>query len=513
MFESAEIGHKIDKATWRKRVPELRSALLDVQFELKEQAAMPLLILIGGQDGAGKSETVNLLYEWMDPRYLSTLAFSQPTDEESTRPPMWRYWRALPPKGRTGIFIGSWYSEPIRQRLEGSASRGALDSRIDQINRFEAMLVNEGALVLKFWFHLSKQAQKQRFKVLEKDPRTAWRVTPESWKRLKTYDKLQEAAGHILRLTNTAWAPWIVVEGADDHYRSLTVGQVLLDALRQRLASGDNQDTPVAPLVRTAVDGRTVLSALDLGHALDDKTYEKQLAHWQGRLAELVADPRFKRRSLICVFEGVDAAGKGGAIRRMANALDARQYQIVPIAAPTEEERAQPYLWRFWRHIPRSGRIAIFDRSWYGRVLVERIEGFCSEHDWLRAYSEINDFEHELSEAGAIVVKFWLQISPDEQLKRFKAREHVQFKRFKITDEDWRNRKKWPAYQQAVCDMVDRTSTSTAPWTLVESNDKNYARIKILRTVCERLEAELDGKVVAESASTAAYRKKGKSAK
>lgn len=513
MFESAEIGHKIDKETWRKRVPELRSALLDAQFEWQERATMPLLILIGGQDGAGKSETVNLLYEWMDPRYLSTLAFSPPSGDELDRPPMWRYWRALPPKGRTGIFIGSWYSEPIRQRLESEISRGALDSRIDQINRFEAMLVNEGALILKFWFHLSKSAQKQRFKMLEKDPRTAWRVTPESWKRLKTYGKLQEAAGHILRLTNTAWSPWIVVEGADDRYRSLTVGEILLDALRQRLASGDNQDTPVAPLVRTTVDGRTVLSELDLSHAIDDKTYEKQLAHWQGRFAELVADPRFNRRSLICVFEGADAAGKGGAIRRMANALDARQYQIVPIAAPTEEERAQPYLWRFWRHIPRSGRITIFDRSWYGRVLVERIEGFCSEHDWLRAYSEINDFEHELSEAGAIVVKFWLQISPAEQLKRFKAREHVQFKRFKITDEDWRNRKKWHEYQQAVCDMVDRTSTSTAPWTLVESNDKNYARIKILRTVCDRLEAELDGKAVAESAINAYRRKKGKSRK
>lgn len=507
MFESAEIGHKIDKETYRKAVPELRAALLDAQFDLKESAKIPVIVLISGQDGAGKGETINILYEWMDPRYLSTLAFSEPTDEERDRPVMWRYWRALPPKGRIGIFAGSWYSEPIRQRIEGKIALPELDARIDQINRFEAMLVNEGALVLKFWFHLTKAAQKKRLKMLEKDPRTAWRVTPWSWERLKSYDKLQEAAGHILRMTNTAWAPWIIVEGSDDRYRSLTAGTVLLDALKQRLASGDNQDTPVAPPVRTNIDGRNVLSEIDLGKKLSDKDYEKQLAQWQGRLSELARDPRFAQRSLICAFEGVDAAGKGGAIRRIASALDARQYQIVPIAAPTEEERAQPYLWRFWRHVPRHGRFTIFDRTWYGRVLVERVEGFCSEHDWLRAYSEINDFEHELSEAGAIVIKFWLQISPEEQLKRFKEREKVEFKRFKITEEDWRNREKWDAYQQAVCDMVDRTSTSTAPWTLIEANDKNYARIKILKTLCERLESELAGKVVGESAKKKSARK------
>jgi polyphosphate kinase 2 (PPK2 family) len=242
------------------------------------------------------------------------------------------------------------------------------------------------------------------------------------------------------------------------------------------------------------IDGRDVLSELELSHRLTKKAYESELAQCQGRLSELVRHPRFKERSLICVFEGADAAGKGGSIRRIGAAMDARQYQIVPIAAPTEEERAQPYLWRFWRHMPRTGRVTIFDRSWYGRVLVERVEGFCAEADWLRAYTEINDFEHELAGAGAIVIKFWLQISAEEQLKRFKEREKIEFKRFKITDEDWRNREKWDAYHQAVCNMVDRTSTGNAPWTLVEANDKNYARVKVLRTVCERLEAALASK-------------------
>lgn len=503
MFKSAEIGHKIGKSEYREAVPALRAALLEAQVDLHEGKRIPVVVLISGQDGAGKGETINVLYEWMDPRFISTMAFTEPTDEERERPAMWRYWRSLPPKGRVGIFAGSWYSDPIRQRIEDLISVNELDARAEQINRFEAMLVNEGALVLKFWFHLTKEGQAKRLKDLENDPKTAWRVTQWNWDRLKTYDKLQEVAGHFLRVTNTPWAPWIVVEGTDDRYRSLTVGQILLAALKKKLAGIGKSEAPVAPVVRVDTDGRNVLSELDLGLSLADKPYKTELAHWQGRLAELVRDPRFKGKSLVCAFEGADAAGKGGTIRRIGAAMDARQYQVIPVAAPTEEERAQPHLWRFWRHLPRKGHVAIFDRTWYGRVLVERVEGFCSENDWLRAYSEINDFEHEMIDADVIVVKFWLQISQEEQLRRFKEREQIAFKRFKITQEDWRNREKWDAYQQAICDMVERTSTGNAPWTLVEANDKNYARVKILRTLCERLEAGLqDAQNAVEKRST-----------
>ncbi|MBK9521512.1 MAG: polyphosphate:AMP phosphotransferase [Rhodocyclaceae bacterium] len=507
MFESAELAHSIDKKTYKAAVPGLRAALQDAQYELKENGKIPVIVLVSGQDGAGKGETINILYEWMDPRFISTLAFSEPSDEERDRPPIWRYWRALPPKGRVGIFAGSWYSDPIRQRLQNEISLHALDARIDQINRFEAMLVNEGALILKFWFHLTKDGQRARLKALEKDPRTAWRVTKWNWDRLKTYDELQDVAGHILRMTNTAWAPWIVVEGTDDRFRSLSVGKILLDAMKHRLASPESSDAPVAPPLPRNIDGKDVLTELTLDRVLSKSAFETQLAKWQGRLAELVRDPRFKERSLVCVFEGSDAAGKGGAIRRMIAAMDARQYQIVPVAAPTEEERAQPYLWRFWRHIPRKGRVAMFDRSWYGRVLVERVEGFCSEADWLRAYSEINDFEHDLTDSGAIVVKFWLQISADEQLRRFKERQKIEVKQFKITDEDWRNREKWDDYHRAVCDMVDRTSTGEAPWTLVEANNKDFARVKVLRTVCQRLSAALES-VPANNKKRAAVKKK-----
>jgi AMP-polyphosphate phosphotransferase len=198
-----------------------------------------------------------------------------------------------------------------------------------------------------------------------------------------------------------------------------------------------------------------------------------------------------KRVAVVALFEGNDAAGKGGALRRVTSALDARLYDTIPVGAPSEEERAQPYLWRFWRRLPRLGRFAFFDRSWYGRVLVERVEGLAAAPDWVRAYAEINDFEQALARHGTVLVKYWLAISKDEQLRRFRERERVAFKRFKITPEDWRNRKKWDAYEQAVCDMVERTSTSIAPWMLVEANNKYYARIKVLKVLCEALEDAL----------------------
>ena len=517
MFESAEIGHKVGKKTFKETVPELRSALLDAQFELDAQKKSSVIVLISGQDGSGKSESLNLLYEWMDPRFLTTLAFDTPTDEERERPVMWRFWHSLPPKGRIGVLSGSWYSEPIKSRIEGSMSLSRLDARIDQINRFEAMLANEGALVLKFWLHLTREDQEARFKRLEADPRSAWRVTPQHWESLKTYDALQNVAGHVLRMTNTAWAPWTIVEAADDNYRSLTLGQTLLEAMRRKLeadAGDGNIEAPSIPPAAVHADARNVLSELDLDRALGKDDYADELAFWQGRLAELVRDERFARRSLVCAFEGVDAAGKGGSIRRVAKAFDARMFHIVPIAAPSDEEAARPYLWRFWRHVPRRGKATIFDRSWYGRVLVERVEKLCSEADWLRAYGEINDFEHDLAEAGVIVVKFWLQISKKEQLKRFKKRENVEFKRFKITAEDWRNRKKWKAYEAAICDMIDRTSTGTVEWTLVEANDKRFARVKILRTICERVEAELgrDGEAAGEKTAKARPKARKKAA-
>jgi len=492
MFDSANLDHKISKPVYAREEPKLREGLLNAQYDLKLNGRFPVLILIAGVEGAGKGETVNLLNEWMDPRHIHSHAFHMATDEERERPAMWRFWRALPPKGTIGIFFGAWHTQPILQRVYGDIGKGEFSRGIDEILRFERMLCDEGVLLLKYWFHLSKKQQRKRLKALERDPETAWRVTDIEWKYFKMYDRFVKVCDPFLRRTSTGEAPWIVVPGADRRYRSLAVGRHLLAAMRERLKQKPVKALPDRnpPLLSTP-DKLNVIRALQLDQPMTREQYRKERDKLQGRLNLLSRDPAFRDIAVVAVFEGNDAAGKGGAIRRITQALDAHRYFNVSVAAPTEEERAQPYLWRFWRHVPQHGRIVIFDRSWYGRVLVERVEGFCSEPDWMRAYGEIADFEQQLVRSGVVLVKFWLAIGKEEQLKRFKLREKVAFKRFKITEEDWRNRKKWDQYEQVVCDMVDRTSSIDAPWTLVEANNKYHARTKVLRTLADALERVL----------------------
>ncbi|MGC1332965.1 polyphosphate:AMP phosphotransferase [Pseudomonas sp.] len=489
MFESAEIGHAIDKETFEAQVPALREALLEAQNELKAQARFPVIVLINGIEGAGKGETVKLLNEWMDPRLIEVRSFDQQTDEELARPAAWRYWRQLPAKGKMGVFFGNWYSQMIQGRVHREFKDAVLDQAINSAERLEQMLCDEGALIFKFWFHLSKHQMKARLKALKDDPLHSWRISPLDWQQSETYDRFVRFGERVLRRTGRDYAPWHIIEGVDPHYRSLTVGKILLEGLQAALkAPTEPLHQSIAPLGQS-LDGKSLLGSLDLSKHLSKDDYHEQLTAEQARLAGLLRDKRMRRHALVAAFEGNDAAGKGGAIRRVCAALDPRQYNIVPIAAPTQDELAQPYLWRFWRQIPARGKFTIFDRSWYGRVLVERIEGLCSVSDWMRAYGEINDYEEQLANAGVVVVKFWLAIDKDTQLERFEAREQVPFKRFKITEDDWRNREKWDQYRDAVGDMVDRTSTEIAPWTLIEANDKRWARVKVLRTINEALEA------------------------
>jgi len=486
MFESAELGHRIDDAAFKKRAARLRADLLDAQYDLIEAKRFPLIILINGVDGAGKGETVNVLNEWMDTRHIVNHAFDVPTEEERARPPMWRFWRALPPKGKTGILFGNWYTDPILKRVSKTIDKGELTRAIDEINRFEKLLCDDGALVLKFWFHLSKRAQHKRLTDLEKDKDTRWRVTKRDWDHFNQYNRFAKVSEQVLRRTNSVSASWSVVEGADANYRTLTVADQVLRAIREKLAEkAPRRVAPKAPA--KPVDNVELLRTFDTKQSLSKERFEKMFPKLLRDLNKVSRAPALKERAVVAVFEGMDAGGKGGAIRRVTQALDARRYHVIQISAPSEEERAQPYLWRFWRHVPSHGRFSIFDRSWYGRVLVERVEGFCSPNDWGRAYDEINDFEHQLHKSGIVVVKFWLAVSKEEQLRRFKEREQTRFKRFKITSEDWRNRKKWDAYVDAASDMIDRTSTSYAPWTLVAADDKHFARKTVLTTLTEAI--------------------------
>ena len=491
MFESAEIGHKLKKSTFAREEPVLRHALLDAQYQLLEKRQFPVIVLVNGVDGAGKGETVNLFNEWMDPRHIQTHAFGASTDAERARPEMWRFWTALPPKGRIGILFGSWYTDPILQRVMTNEDRAQFEERLARIRDHERMLVAEGALILKLWFHLSKDAQKARLTDLSAKKKTAWRVTKEDWRHFEHYDEFVGVCERALRETSTGEAPWHIIEGSNHEYRSISAGRLLLNAIDHRLKGLGPKITSTETLPQPAIDNRDVLNTADYTRKLDRALYDKSLEKWQGELSLLTRHKKMRDRSIVMVFEGMDAAGKGSTIRRITRSIDARYYQIVPIAAPSDEERAQPYLWRFWRHLPPHGKAVIFDRSWYGRVLVERVEKFCSEADWLRAYHEINEFEEQLVIGGAIVAKFWLAISQTEQLKRFNARAKIPYKQFKITAEDWRNRKKWSAYERAVADMIERTSTDIAPWHIVASNDKPWARVETLKRLVETIEDAL----------------------
>lgn len=493
MFETAELGRKLAKANYDERVPGLRTELLRAQNELYRDAPFSVVIVIAGVDGAGKGDTVNTLHEWMDARYLETHAFATPSDEERARPPMWRYWRALPPRGRIGIFFGSWYTQPILRRVFGETSTTEFESALSRIEQFESMLVADGTLVLKYWFHLSKKAQKERLRKLSKDAELSWRVGPEDWKHFERYDDFVRVSERALRETSTARAPWHVIEGADERYREVTTAEHILVSLRTKLDVPPSQarspELHAGNSETGAGDQPTILSTLDLSARVEKDGYDDELLRLQGRLNRLSRKAQKFGASMVCVFEGPDAAGKGGAIRRITRALDARYYRVIPVAAPTDEERARHYLWRFWRHLPQRGRMVIFDRSWYGRVLVERVEGLARPEEWRRAYNEISEFEEHLTESAVGIVKFWLHIDQAEQARRFRERESTSYKEFKITAEDYRNRDKWPGYELAVHEMVERTSSAAAPWTLVAANDKRHARLTVLRTTCDALEA------------------------
>jgi len=547
MFATAELGQSVPKEEYKKREPALRQELLQVQQELRRSKRFPVIILFAGVDGAGKGETVNLLNEWMDSRWIQTFAYEEPSQEEAERPEFWRYWRDLPPKGQIGLFLSAWYNRPTLDWAYGNIDEAEFTRRLDRIVSFCDALLADGALILKFWMHLSADEQERRLKALEADPLLRWRVTENDWKHWKIYDKFLDAAERIMARTSTGQAQWTIVEGSDPHYRSLVIGEAVRDAIRRRLyefevrdrvhtelesalestdqdgaldagddgkkkskkkegskkeesKKGDNEKTPDDPALANGEEPLTVLSALDMSLALPKDEYKQALKKYQAMLNVLHRRAKAGRTSTLILFEGPDAAGKGGAIRRLTASMDARNYRVLPFAAPTDEERARHYLWRFWRHLSRSGRVTILDRSWYGRVLVERVEGFAKTDEWTRAFAEINQFESELIDHGIVLLKFWIAISADEQLRRFEDRRTTPHKRWKLTDEDWRNREKWNDYQLAVHDMVARTSTRLAPWTLVEGNDKRYARIKVLQTVCERLNDALEPESMEEEA-------------
>jgi polyphosphate:AMP phosphotransferase len=477
---------QLDRRDYRRLVPALRDDLLAAQLDMRKAAKFSIALIVSGVPAAGRSETVNRLLEWLDPKYVSVHAFGE-DDIASRRPPMWRYWRKLPEFGRLAIYLYGWYGDYIGPALHDSHKADRRAKRaLARIRQLETMLHADGVRVVKIHLDLDPDTQRKRLKKLRADKLTRWRVTQEDLWLARHHKTVRKAVERCLAASDQPVARWHVIDGADEDYREVRVGEILRDEMLVGLQQA--QKTVRAQSIKAS-------KVLALPRAriekVDEDEYHHKLEQLQGKLALLTRRSKFHKRGLVLAFEGMDAAGKGGAISRITRALDARQYHVVPTSAPTPEERAYPYLWRFWRDVPERGHIAIFDRTWYGRVLVERVRGFAAPPDWRRAYDEICEFERQLVEHGLIVAKFWLQVTKAEQLKRFKARDEDPLKRFKVDPEDWTNRTFYDAYQSAAAEMVQRTQLPEARWNVVPGDDKKSARLHVLRVVCETIEAAL----------------------
>ena len=493
MLEKIDLSKKVDKKTYRRVMDEAEEKLGLLQRECKD-AGIPVILLFEGMGAAGKGVQINRLIQALDPRGFDVYACDRPTEDEQMRPFLWRYWTKTPAKGRIAVFDRSWYRSVQVDRFDGLTREDKLGDAYQDILSFEKQLCDDGTVIMKFFLYIDKDEQKKRFKKLEGSKETSWRVTEEDWNRNKDFDRYLKMNEEMLEKTDTDYAPWVIIEAVDKDYAALKIVSTVMDRLEYELEHRRPEDEKTAQRQESKTRERFkngVLSGIDLSKSLTEEEYKTRLKKLQKRLAELHSELYRLRIPVVIGFEGWDAGGKGGAIKRLTSNLDPRGYRVNPTAAPNDIEKVHHYLWRFWNSVPKAGHIAIFDRTWYGRVMVERIEGFCSEAEWRRAYQEINEMESHMANAGAVVLKFWLHIDKDEQDRRFRERQANPAKQWKITDEDWRNREKWDQYEEAVNEMLIRTSTTYAPWIVVEGNDKRYARVKVLQTVVDALEKKV----------------------
>ena len=466
-------------------IKQQRERLGVFQTQIKE-AKLPVMVIFEGWGAAGKGSVIGRVIRSIDPRFFAVRTMADPTAEEMRYPFLYRYMKEIPEAGKFAFLDSFWMEEVINQKMSGEIDDAAYRRRIRSINNTERSLTDNGYLVMKFFFQISKKEQKKRLRVLQEDKNTRWRVNMADLHENKHYEEYLDAFDRYLEDTNRSGAPWYIIDAKDRKWAELQV----LRFLNQGIDTALKNHSLAAPILQNVfpLNRTPLLSEIPLeGKVLTDEDYSKELDSLQKELSSLHNEIYRKKIPVIIAYEGWDAAGKGGNIKRITAALDPRGYQVLPIASPEPHEKARHFLWRFWTRLPKDGHIAIFDRTWYGRVMVERLEGFCSENDWQRAYNEMNEFEKELADWGAVVIKFWVQIDNKTQLERFTDRQNTPEKQWKITDEDWRNREKWDQYEEAVNEMLRKTNTAFAPWYILESNDKKYARIKALRIVVESL--------------------------
>ena len=494
MLEKIDLTKKMEKEEYEKRMKRLEPELGRLQRECRERK-IPVMIVFEGYGASGKGAQIGALIHALDPRGFTVYPVHNETEEERLHPYLWRFWTKLPEAGRIALYDSSWYRRVLNDRFDQKTGEAKVLEAFDSILAFERQLTDGGIVLIKFFLDIDKKEQKKRFKKLLESEDTAWRVSRQDLKRNEEFERYQKMNEEMILRTDTDYAPWNIIEAVDRRYATVKIYTLVAEALSgaiQKAAAPAEPQQP-APL-HTPTDAElqeSTLSKVDLSLSMEKEEYKKKLKKLQERIEELHGKLYRKRIPVVFGFEGWDAGGKGGAIKRLTERMDPRGYVVNPTASPNDIERAHHYLWRFWRAMPKAGHIAIFDRTWYGRVMVERIEGFCTAQAWQRAYREINEMERDLARDGAVVLKFWMQIDKEEQARRFKARQENPDKQWKITDEDWRNREKWDQYEEAVNEMLIRTSTSYAPWIIVEGNCKYYARIKVLETVVDALEKRL----------------------
>ena len=486
MLSKIDLSLSLSKDDYKNEIKQLGLELGELQRELKD-LKIPVAVIFEGWNAAGKGTMLNRVLQSMDARGFNVQNIkAQLSEDEYFRPFLWRFWRKLPERGKITFFDRSWYRRVTNERIDQLV--GEWTTAYNEINNFEKLQTDGGMVLIKLFLHISKKTQKKRFEEIQKNTSETWRVTEEDWRHHRQYDEYVRVYDEMFAKTDTQHAQWTIVEAEDERYATIKIFKTLKNTFQRRIEQ-EKQRLANPPLKDAGISTTNVASMVErmnlkLDISKDD--YKKEMRELQIKLREYQHELFTKRVPVVVAFEGWDAAGKGGVIKRLCENLDPRGYDVNPVAAPNDVEKAHHYLWRFWQPFPKAGHLAVFDRTWYGRVMVERIEGFCSEAEWRRAYSEINDMELQWSTFGTIVFKFWMQIDRDEQLRRFRAREIDVYKMAKITDEDWRNREKWDSYKIALDEMVVRTDTSYAPWTLVEANSKLFARIKVLRTMVDR---------------------------
>ena len=493
MLTKIDPDKKIDKKNYKSEMVTLKKRLFELQRQVFE-SGMPVLIVFEGWSSSGKGTLIGKILNPLDPRYFNVYTMGKLSEDETMRPVLYSYFTKLPGNGRITILDKSWHrtilSEGMRLR---SLGKSEADSFYSDINAFERQVTDSGVLIIKLFLHISRDEQKQRFKELEKNPGTRWRVNEADWEQNREYTKCLKEFSAMLEMSNFDNSPWSIIESNDKSYSTLKVFKTVIEKIENGLSRRKQLTKQALPkLPDLGHDFEKILGSVNLDKKVSEAEYKDRINFYQKRISELGFKLYSKRRSVVMVYEGWDAAGKGGNIKRMTEELDPRGYEVVPIAAPTKEELEHHYLQRFWKKYPKDGHISIFDRSWYGRVMVERVEGFCTAEEWSRAYREINEMEKHMHNHGTLIFKFWLQIDQDEQLLRFKGRQDDTLKQYKITDEDWRNRDKWDEYENVVNEMIARTNTEYAPWLIVESNDKKYARIKTLEYVVKKLEKAIE---------------------